>query len=176
MNQPAPMRLAVGDLVVYGAHGVGRVTANDGRAAEQAILVLEFDAGLRVSLPVARARESLRPLSNQQQLAEVERTLRAHVTPDQQQWSQRFRATREKLTAGQATGLAEIVRDTLHRERERGAIASPAEQELCLKARRLLALEISMSRGIDQLDADEWIAEQIEQRDPVAATAVTAAR
>ena len=155
--------------------GVGRVTANDGRDAEQAMLVLEFESGMRVSLPVARARESLRPLSNQRQLAQVERTLRAHVTPTQQQWSQRFRATREKLSAGQATDLAEIVRDSIHRERQRGAIASPAEQELNLKARRLLALEISVSRGIDQLAADEWITEQIEQSDSPVTNGVPAA-
>jgi RNA polymerase-interacting CarD/CdnL/TRCF family regulator len=175
MNQPAPMRLDVGDVVVYGCHGVGRVAAGDGRAAEQVMLVLEFEAGLRVSLPVARARELLRPLSNPRELAQVERTLRADATPDQQQWSQRFRAIREKLTAGQATGLAEIVRDGIHRERRRGAIASPAEQELYLKARRLLAEEISVSRGIDQLDADEWITEQIEHADGSVARAVTAA-
>jgi RNA polymerase-interacting CarD/CdnL/TRCF family regulator len=176
MNQLAPMRLAVGDVVVYGCHGVGRVAPSDGRGAEQAMLVLEFEAGLRVSLPVARARESLRPLSNQRELALVERALRADATPDQEQWSQRFRATREKLTAGQATGLAEIVRDSIHRERRRGAIASPAERELYLKARRLLSVEISVSRGIDQLEADDWITEQIEQSDSPAARAVTAAR
>ena len=175
MNQPAPMPLAVGDLVVYGSHGVGRVTANDGSAAEPAMLVLDFEAGLRVSLPVARARASLRPLSNQRQLVEVERTLRADVTPGQEQWSQRFRATREKLVAGQATGLAEIVRDSIRRERQRGASASPAEQELYMKARRLLGLEISVSRGIDQLEADEWISEQIEQGDTPVTRAVTAA-
>jgi RNA polymerase-interacting CarD/CdnL/TRCF family regulator len=175
MNQPAPMRLDVGDVVVYGCHGVGRVAASDGGAAEQTILVLEFEAGLRVSLPVARARESLRPLSNQRELAQVERTLRADATPDQEQWSQRFRATREKLTEGHATGLAEIVRDSIHRQRRRGAVASPAEQELYLKARRLLASEIGASRGIDQLDADDWITEQIEQSDGPVARAVTAA-
>jgi RNA polymerase-interacting CarD/CdnL/TRCF family regulator len=174
MNQPAPMRLDVGDVVVYGWHGVGRVAADDGRAAGQAILVLEFEGGLRVSLPVARAHELLRPLSNPRELAQVERTLRADATPDQQQWSQRLRATREKLTAGLATGLAEVVRDGIHRERRRGAIASPAEQELYLKARRLLAAEISVSRGIDQVDADDWIAEQIEQSDSPVARAVTA--
>ena len=31
----------VGDLVVYGSHGVGRVAASDGRATEQAMLVLD---------------------------------------------------------------------------------------------------------------------------------------
>jgi RNA polymerase-interacting CarD/CdnL/TRCF family regulator len=174
MNQPAPMRLDVGDVVVYGCHGVGRVAASDGRAAEQPILVLEFEEGLRVSLPVARARESLRPLSNQRELAQVERTLRADAAPDQQQWSQRFRAIREKLTAGEATGLAEIVRDSIYRERRRGAIASPAERELYLKARRLLTVEISVSRGIDQLDADDWITEQIERSDSPVTRAVTA--
>ena len=161
MNQQASMRFHVGDIVVYGFHGVGRVTANDGRTADRAMLELEFESGLRISLPIARAHESLRPLSNRRELAEVEQTLRADSIPDERQWSQRFRATREKLAAGQAAGLAEIVRDSIHRERRRGAHASQAERELYLKARRLLVVEISASLGIDQLDADEWITEQV---------------
>jgi RNA polymerase-interacting CarD/CdnL/TRCF family regulator len=114
-------------------------------------------------------------VSNQRELAQVERALRADATPGQQQWSQRFRATREKLTAGQATGLAEIVRDSIHRERRRGAVASPAERELYLKARRLLAVEISVSRGIDELDADDWITVQVGQSDRPVVGAVSEA-
>jgi len=156
------LRLDVGDAVVYGPHGVGRVTANDGLAADRATVVLEFGSGLQVSLPVTRARESLRPVSSQDELARVQQTLRADASPDGEPWSKRFRATREKLAAGQATGLAEIVRDGIHRERRRGTVASPADRELYLKARRLLAMEISASRGIDEPDADHWIAEQVE--------------
>ena len=54
MNEQASMRLHVGDIVVYGLHGVGRVTANDGRTADRAMLDLEFESGLRISLPQGR--------------------------------------------------------------------------------------------------------------------------
>ena len=160
------MRLDVGDAVVYGLHGVGRVTAIDRLDAADGMVVLEFGSGLRVSLPAARAHELLRPLSTQAELADVEQTLRADAPPDEQPWSRRFRSTREKLATGQATGLAEIIRDGVHRERRRGTLASPADRELYLKARRLLAVEISASRGIDEPDADDWITKQVSASGP----------
>jgi RNA polymerase-interacting CarD/CdnL/TRCF family regulator len=38
---------------------------------------------------------------------------------------------------------------------------STNERDLCVKARRLLAAEISLARGIDADEADAWIGDQI---------------
>src|SRR6266540_5368166 len=59
------VRLAVGDVVVYGAHGVGHVVARERRVVlgtVQEILVLELADGLSVTLPVERTSGLLRPL------------------------------------------------------------------------------------------------------------------
>lgn len=161
-----PLRLAVGNVVVYGFHGVALVVASEGDAAAPTAVVLEFASGLRVTLPSTRARESLRPLADEAELARVEETLAADESPSEAQWSKRFRATREKLVAGQVLGLAEVVRDGAHRDHRRvlrsGPMPSPAEHELYERARRLLAEEIGAVRGIDLPAADEWISEQID--------------
>lgn len=73
---------------------------------------------------------------------------------------------REKVTSGRATGLAEVVRDGLRRERllaagAGGRPAAPSEQHLYLQARKLLTAEIAHVRGIDTLDADAWVVEQV---------------
>jgi RNA polymerase-interacting CarD/CdnL/TRCF family regulator len=160
------LRLAVGDVVVYGFHGVALIAATEGDAAAPTAIVLEFASGLRVTLPSARARESLRPLADESDLARVEETLAADESVSEAQWAKRFRATREKLVAGQVLGLAEVVRDGAHREHRRafrsGPLPSRAEHELYERARRLLAAEISAVRGIDLVAADESISEQIE--------------
>ena len=155
---------AVGDLVVYASHGIGRVTALSG-AGEKQMLVLACDSGLTVTLPAARASETLRPLAGENELADVGQTLRGDVPEIEQAWSKRLRATREKLAAGLASGLAEIVRDGAQRERQtaarQGNASSPSERELYVKARKLLADEIGLSRGIDRADAELWIDDQL---------------
>jgi CarD family transcriptional regulator len=169
---PAPsLGLAVGDLVVYASHGIGRIEST--RPVEGALLeriILVFESGLKVTLPLARARESLRCLSGEPELEEVRRTLGADVAPSVEPWSQRRRIAQEKLTDGRVGGLAEIVRDGLQRERRlattsSGRSDSPADSELYRQARKLLAAEIAACRGIETDAADAWILQQVvEQR------------
>ncbi|HZR96473.1 MAG TPA: CarD family transcriptional regulator [Gaiellaceae bacterium] len=160
-------RLAVGDRVVYGSHGIGRVESR--RAAKAGVpesVVLAFETGLRVTLPVARAREALRTLSGPDELEDVRRALRATASPTLEPWPKRQRMIRDAVNAGTVTGLAEVVRDGLHRERKLadGPAArqpAPVERDLYLQARRLLVAEIAACRRIEPEAADAWIVEQI---------------
>jgi CarD family transcriptional regulator len=157
---------AVGDLVVYASHGIGRVTSVSHQGAErQQVIVIACSSGLTVTLPIALACESLRPLADESELAHVGQTLRADAPEPERVWSKRLRATREKLAGGSASGLAEIVRDGAQREREtarrQGTPTPPSERELYVKARKLLIDEIGLSRGIDAVDAELWIDDQL---------------
>jgi len=158
-------RLAVGDRVVYASHGIGRVAARGAAAGGGETVVLELPDGLSVTLPIALARTTLRPLSTELDVARVRRTLRDPETPTQGVWAARFKATREKVTVGGVVALAEVVRDGVHREQrtaERGTSpASPTERLLYRKARRLLADEIAAARGIEPAAADAWIVDQV---------------
>jgi RNA polymerase-interacting CarD/CdnL/TRCF family regulator len=164
-DEGAPLRLAVGDVVVYGFHGVAVIVGSEGDTAAPTVIVLEFASGLRVTLPSARARESLRSLADESDLARVEVTLAADESASDAQWTKRCRATREKVVDGQVIGLAEVVRDGAHREYRRvlrsGPVPSAAERELYVRARRLLAEEVGAVRGIDPPVADDWITDQM---------------
>jgi CarD family transcriptional regulator len=159
--------LAIGDRVVYASHGIGRITGRVAAApgAPTDTVVVEFDGGLKVTLPIAQARESLRALSGVAELEEVQRTLSGDSALFTGPWTKRFRAIQEKVTAGDVTSLAEVVRDGVQRDRrvalKGGSVASPSERHLYLKARKLLAEEIGLVRGIDAADADAWIVEQV---------------
>src|SRR5712691_7951823 len=130
------MRLAVGDVVVYAAHGVGRVVARERRmvrGAMQEILVLELADGLSVTLPVERGRELLRPLLSEADLRRVQETLRADHTLSEDVWLRRRRDTKVKLAGGDPLGLAEVVRDSALRARRliakhNGSQLSPSER------------------------------------------------
>jgi RNA polymerase-interacting CarD/CdnL/TRCF family regulator len=167
-NDLAPaMSLAVGDVVVYASHGIGCVEAR--RPAEGDLperVVLGFENGLKVTLPVMRARGALRSLSGERELDDVRRALRTDVSPVVEPWSKRFRSMREKVAAGEVVGLAEVARDGLRRERQLavaagGRMAAPSERHLYLQARQLLASEIARARGIEAAEADAWIVEQV---------------
>ncbi len=157
--------LAVGDQVVYASHGLGRVTKRATDQSGQEVVVIEFATGLQVTFRLDKAQDSLRALSTEKELKEVRRALADTAPAATGAWAARFRATKEKVTAGGAVGLAEVVRESIQRERQaaakRGGSAAPSERHLYVLARRLLAEEISSVRGIDVAAADAWIAAQV---------------
>ena len=172
-QNPAPLRLAVGDLVVYASHGIGRVESRDHHRANGELLVLVFENGMRVTLPLDRAQNALRSVSGEPELEEVQRTLGGHTPPAAlEHWSRRHRNAQAKLVAGSISGLAEIVRDGAHRERARlkGGTA-PIRNQLYRTARKLLVAEVAAARGIEPDAADDWIGLQIEG-DPLPARRV----
>ena len=154
------MKLAIGDLVVYGAHGAGPITARETREVrgeKQLVLVLALAQGLSVELPLARADELLRPLADAEEIARLAVVLRSDAALDLDPWLKRQRAARAKL--GTAVGLAEIVSDGA----QRGSL-SPSERLLVRRAKDLLAGEIALSRGEDTSTACAWIDEQLACR------------
>ena len=158
-----PPRLAVGDLVVYASHGIGRVESKEQHRGSGEMLVLVFESGLKVTLPLDRARNALRSLSSESELKEVQRTLGSDAPPAPEHWSRRHRNSQAKLVGGTVGGLAEIVRDGAHRERERvkGGTA-PIRNQLYRAARKLLVAEVAAARGIEPDAADAWIVQQID--------------
>jgi RNA polymerase-interacting CarD/CdnL/TRCF family regulator len=158
------MKLAVGDLVVYGNHGVGRIAARRKQKAlgeVEEVVVLEFEE-LTVTLPLALARTQLRPLATDTELRGVREALRNDSALSPRSWLSRRTETVQKLTGGTPVVLAQIVGEGAQRERLRQANGgkaqlSSSERDIYTKARRLLTHEIALALDIDVAAADEWI-------------------
>jgi RNA polymerase-interacting CarD/CdnL/TRCF family regulator len=151
------MELAIGDVVVYGAHGAGPITAREVRdvgGEQQVVVVLALAHGLSVELPLARAEELLRPLVDAAEIARLRIVLRSDTAVDSDPWLKRQRAARAKL--GTAVGLAEVVSEGTQRPS-----LSPSERDLVRRAKDMLAAEIALSRGEDTSTASAWIDEQL---------------
>jgi RNA polymerase-interacting CarD/CdnL/TRCF family regulator len=151
------MNLAIGDMVVYGAHGAGPVVARRTRAIggeQQVVVVLALAHGLSVELPLAQAEELLRPIAEAEEITHVGVVLRSVAAVDVDPWLKRQRAARAKM--GTVAGLAEIVSAGA----QRGSL-SPGERELVRRAKDLLAEEIAISRGEDTETASAWIDAQL---------------
>jgi CarD family transcriptional regulator, regulator of rRNA transcription len=163
------VKLAVGDLVVYGPHGAGHVAARKSRVIlgkRQEVIVLALAGELSIELPLERARELLRPLADESDVSRVQETLGADQAVSGDPWLKRRRDSLARLTSGDPIGLAEIIRDSARRESTRSANGarselSPGERELLAKARQLLSTEIALSRGIDREQASIWIDQQL---------------
>jgi RNA polymerase-interacting CarD/CdnL/TRCF family regulator len=81
-----------------------------------------------------------------------------------------LKATKGKVIDGDATGLAEVIRDASRRDERAAARKEPGklsltERQLYLTARQLLADEIGASRGVDPSEADAWIGDQLAGTD-----------
>jgi CarD family transcriptional regulator len=166
------VKLAVGDVVVYGTHGIGRIAAREEQdvlGEKGKVVVLELAEGLTVTLPLGRAQEQLRPLASEADMRRVQETLRGERVLSVDPWLSRRRATLAKLTGGDPVELAEIVGDGAQRERTLRANGSnpqlsPGEREIFVKAWQLLSGEIALARGLEQAEADSWIDEQLSQK------------
>lgn len=154
--------IAVGDMVVYAAHGLGRVVASERIAvggAERDCVVVDLPAGLRVTLSFELAASRLRAVADEGELARVQRTLAAAPGPRDGTWLKRVKASRARLVGGQAADLAALVRDgSASDRREPGCPRlSPGERRLYLHARQLLVRELSWAREVSEDEADAWI-------------------
>ena len=159
------MKLAVGDLVVYGNHGIGRVAARRKQemlGQTQEVVVLEFEE-LRVTLPLTLARTQLRPLATKADLGRVGVVLRNDQELSSRNWLSRRREALEKLIGGTPVELAQIVSEGAQRERLRSARGggrgqlSSSERQLYATARTLLTNEVALALGIQPAAAETWI-------------------
>jgi CarD family transcriptional regulator len=163
------VRLAVGDVVVYATQGVSRIVARGKRViggVGEEIVVLELAHGLKVTLPLERAHQLLRPPVDEADLRRVKRTLREAGTLSGDVWLKRRKDTQAKLKGGDPVELAEVVRDGAQRGRTMAARPSKSqlssgERDLYLRARRILSDEIHVVRGGEEADADAWIEQRL---------------
>lgn len=167
-REESGVRLAVGDIVVYGPHGAGPVTARESKVVlgeRQEVIALALTGGLRVELPLERARKLLRPLATESDLARVQDVLRADRMVSSDSWLKRQRESRARLNDGDPVGLALIIRDSARHEAARSPKGTGArslwERELATRARALLSTEIAFARDVEPDEANSWIDRQL---------------
>lgn len=157
--------------MVYGSHGAGPVTARESRVVHgtrQEVIVLALADGLRVELPLRRARELLRPLANESDLSRVQKALRTDQPLSGGTWLKRQRESLSSLNVGDPIGLAHIIRNSASRRavgvsKGSNPPLSLWEREIAAKARSLLSTEIAFARDIEPEEASGWIDRQLGQ-------------
>ena len=166
---------AVGDRVVFPAHGVGRVE----KVAEEEIsghsieiVQISFeDSSMTVRVPVAKIGSTgLRKVSSPALIADVLIVLEGKPRMSKVMWARRAQDYDQKINSGDPILLAEVVRD-LRRNAKIATDGSFSERQLFERAIDRLAAEVAAVEGIEKGQALERMNARLRALDTAASTA-----
>jgi CarD family transcriptional regulator len=149
---------AVGDHVVYPAHGVGTIRGIEtqevaGLSLE--VYVITFDhEKMTLRVPTGKAKSSgLRSLAAGDIMSKALVTLKGRARIKRTMWSRRAQEYEAKINSGDLVSIAEVVRD-LHRA-ENQPEQSYSERQLYESALDRMAREVA---AIEKIDRDAAVA------------------
>ena len=154
-----------GDLVVYPAHGVGKllsVETQEVAGHELKVFVISFIKNrMTLRLPMMKAHNAgLRNLSSPNDVANALKTLKKPAVVRKMIWARRAQEYELKITSGTLTSIAEVIRD-LYRNTSQPE-QSYSERQIYQAALQRLAAEIAAIENIEENKAAEKV-EQILQ-------------
>jgi CarD family transcriptional regulator len=144
---------AVGDHVVYPAHGVGQVQGIETQEVaglKLEVYVITFDhEKMTLRVPTAKAKAAgLRPLAETNVVSKALTTLKGRARVKRTMWSRRAQEYEAKINSGDLISIAEVVRD-LHRA-ENQPEQSYSERQLYESALDRMAREVAAIEKIDR--------------------------
>uniref|UniRef100_UPI003593AD8C CarD family transcriptional regulator n=1 Tax=Aestuariivirga sp. TaxID=2650926 RepID=UPI003593AD8C len=161
VGTPAAKKLVfkVGELVVYPAHGVGKIIQIEEQeiaGAKLELYIVDFEKEkLRLKVPTGRAEQKgMRRLSDKTQIESALKVLKGRARIKRTMWSRRAQEYDAKINSGDIMAVAEVVRDLYRSERQ--PEQSYSERQLFEQALDRMAREIA---AVKKLDDDQAIKE-----------------
>ena len=147
---------AVGDHVVYPAHGVGQVQGIETQEVAGMTLevyVITFDhEKMTLRVPTKKARAAgLRPLAEGKVVTQALTTLKGRARIKRTMWSRRAQEYEAKINSGDLVSIAEVVRDLYRSESQ--PEQSYSERQLYEDALDRMAREIAAVEKLDEASA-----------------------
>ena len=144
---------AVGDHVVYPAHGVGKIHAVEtqevaGLSLEVYVITCDHEK-MTLRVPTKKAKTAgLRSLAETDVVTKAMTTLKGRARVKRTMWSRRAQEYEAKINSGDLISIAEVVRD-LHRA-ESQPEQSYSERQLYESALDRMAREVAAIEKIDR--------------------------
>ncbi len=143
----------IGDKVVYPMHGAGIIEGIEVReilGETQQYYVLNFPIGcMKVMIPTKSVEElGVRQVISNAEFGRVMDVLRNSSTSLPDNWNKRYRINLDKIKSGDIYEVADVVRDLMIRERDKGL--STAERKMLNNARQILISELVLSTSSDE--------------------------
>jgi CarD family transcriptional regulator len=151
---PGPKKHAfkINELIVYPAHGVGKVTHIEEQEIAGATLelyIVDFEKEkLRLKVPTGRAEQKgMRRLADRGLIEQAFRVLKGRARIKRTMWSRRAQEYDAKINSGDLIAVAEVVRDLYRSERQ--PEQSYSERQLFEQALERMAREVAAVKKID---------------------------
>ncbi len=149
---PRKLGFKVGELIVYPAHGVGRITAIEEQeiaGARLELYIVDFEREkLRLKVPTNRAEQKgMRRLADRGLIEHAMKVIRGRARIKRTMWSRRAQEYDAKINSGDLIAVAEVVRDLYRSDRQ--PEQSYSERQLFEQALFRMARELAAVRKID---------------------------
>lgn len=155
------MNLALGDLAVYPAHGVGRIESVEQRVVgnqECDVLVMRIlENGMKIMIPAQNVGDiGLRPLIGKKEVAKIYEVFKTPPKlPDGSNWNRRHREYLERIKTGSPFDVASVMCELLTIRVDKDL--SFGERKLLDTVRLLLIKELSLASGRSEKEVEDEI-------------------
>jgi CarD family transcriptional regulator len=143
----------IGDKVVYPMHGAGIIEAIEEKEVlgeTRQYYILRLPVGdMKVMIPISNCEEvGLRQVIDDDGVQRVFHILREQSTSMSDNWNRRYRANLEKIKSGNIYEVAEVVRNLVKRDKEKGL--SSGERKMLENARQILISELVLATELGE--------------------------
>ncbi|HBX22246.1 MAG TPA: CarD family transcriptional regulator [Desulfotomaculum sp.] len=143
----------IGDKVVYPMHGAGVIESIEEKEVlgeTKKYYVLRLPVGdMKVMIPVTNYKDvGLRQVIDGDGVTRVFRILSEQSTSMSSNWNRRYRANLEKIKSGNVYEVAEVVRNLITRDKEKGL--SSGERKMLESARQILISELVLATEMNE--------------------------
>lgn len=143
----------IGDKVVYPMHGAGVIEAIEEKEVlgeRRLYYILRLPVGdMKVMIPITNCKEvGLRSVVGQDEVQKVFKILRSNGSTMSTNWNRRYRANLEKIKSGNIYEVAEVVRNLIQRDKEKGL--SSGEKKMLENARQILISELVLATEMEE--------------------------
>ncbi len=150
----------IGDKVVYPMHGAGIIEAIEEKEVlgeKRQYYILRLPVGdMKVMIPISNCKEvGLREVIDNEGVRRVIDILQEQSSTMSTNWNRRYRANLEKIKSGDVYEVAEVVRNLINREREKGL--SSGERKMLENARQILISELVLATELAEDKAKSLI-------------------
>ena len=152
---PAPKKpsFKIGELVVYPAHGVGKITNVEEQeiaGIKLELYIVDFEKEkLRLKVPTNRAEQKgMRHLADRSLIEQAMKVIRGRARIKRTMWSRRAQEYDAKINSGDMIAVSEVIRDLYRSDRQ--PEQSYSERQLFEQALGRFARELAAVRRVDE--------------------------
>lgn len=156
INPEVTLLFNVGDKVVYPMHGAGIIEAIEEKEILGVIkkyYIMRIPIGdMKVMIPMDSVNEiGLREVVGDRAIEQVIGILKDDRTDMSSNWNRRYRANLDKMKSGDIYEIADVVRNLMLRDQEKGL--STGERKMLDNAKQILLSEMVLAKNLTQEEA-----------------------